>query len=206
MGRKWVAAVDSTRPWGAPELHRRLAYPPPATTRRRPSSELRLPVRCAERSSQQSGHFFLNVDDDFRLAQFFPQLLILAQQLLVLITERAALGLGAAFLWRQGVQDACGALVPPCRQMRGVQALPAEQGADAARLIFGLIGLRQDALLVLARENAALRFGDDLGVWAADHRGRSGLAALGLTTALSGQVRRAGLRVLHPEYPSRPAL
>src|SRR5450755_710572 len=33
MDRKWVAAVDSTRPWGDQELHRRPACPPPATTR-----------------------------------------------------------------------------------------------------------------------------------------------------------------------------
>jgi hypothetical protein len=40
----------------------------------------------------------LNVDDDFRFAQFFPQVLILALQFLILIVERAALGLGATFL------------------------------------------------------------------------------------------------------------
>jgi hypothetical protein len=128
----------------------------------------------------------LNVDDDFRFAQFFPEVLILALQLLVLIVERAALGLGATFLWGQGLQDSCRALVPPSRQMRGVQALPPEQGADAARLIFGLIGLGQDALLVLACEDAALRFGDDLGVWAPSADcGRSGLASLGLITVCS---------------------
>jgi hypothetical protein len=39
-----------------------------------------------------------NVDDDFRFAQFFPQALILALQFLILIVERAALGLGATLL------------------------------------------------------------------------------------------------------------
>jgi hypothetical protein len=129
----------------------------------------------------------LNVDNDFCFAQFFPEVLILALQFLVLVVERAALGLGTAFLWRQGLQDSRGALVAPRRQMRRVQAFPSEQGADAAKFIFGLIGLGQDALLVLAREDAALRFGDDLGIWAANaDRGGSGLASLGLTTALYG--------------------
>jgi hypothetical protein len=78
--------------------------------------------------------------------------------------------------------------------MRGVQVFPPEQGADAARLFFGLIGFLQDALLVLAREDAALGFGDDLGIRVADaDRGRSGLASLGLTTALYSQGRRVCL-------------
>ncbi len=114
-------------------------------------------LTVAARTTQQRNHSSLKIDDDFCFAQFFPEVLILALQLLVLIVERAALGLGAAFLWRQGMQDSRGALVPPGRQMRRVQAFPPEQGADAAKLIFGLIGLGQDALLVLACENTALR-------------------------------------------------
>ena len=109
----------------------------------------------------------MNVDDDFRFTQFFPEVLILALQLLVLIVERAALGLGASFLWRQGLQDSRSALVSPRRQVRGVQAFPPEQGSDGSGLLFGLIGLGQDSLLVLAREDAALRSGDDLGIWMA---------------------------------------
>jgi len=168
---------------------------------------LRLPVRRAERTSQQGGHFFLNIDDDFCFAQFFPEVLILALQFLVLIVERAAFGFGATFLWRQGLQDSRGALVTPRRQMRRVQAFPPEQGADASGFIFGLIGRRQDALLVFAGEDAALGFGDDLGIWVAKaDRGRSGLASLGLTTALCIRGRRVYLRVLHAEFPSRPAL
>ena len=147
-----------------------------------------LPVRRAERTSQQSGHFFLNVDNDLCFAQFFPEVLILALQLLVLVVERAALGLGAAFLWRQRQQDSRGAFVSPRRQMGRVQAFPSEQGANAAKFIFDLIGLGQDALLVLACENAPLRFGDDLGIWAANvDGGGSRLALLGLITALYGQ-------------------
>src|SRR6185312_10919248 len=207
MGRKWVAAVDSTRPWGGQELHRRLACPPPATTRRRPPSEFRLPVRHAERTPQQSGHFFLNVDDDFRFAQFFPEVLILALQPLVLINQRAALGLGASLLRCQGLQNPRGALLPPRRQVRRVQAFPSEQGADAARLRFGLIRLGQDVLLVLAREDAALRFGNDFRIWASHaDRGWPDLASLGLTTALYDQRRRVCLRFPHAEFPSRPAL
>jgi hypothetical protein len=73
----------------------------------------------------------LNVDDDFRFTQFFAEVLVLATQLLVLIAEGTALGLGAALLWRQGMQDSSGSFLPPGHQVRGVQAPPPEQGANA---------------------------------------------------------------------------
>src|ERR1039457_1356337 len=206
MDRRWAAAAGRTMTWGGQELHKRLACRPPGTTRRRPPSELRLPVRSAERTPQQSSHFFLNVDDDFCFTQFFAEMLILATQLLVFFVERAAPGLGAALLWCQGVQDPRGALVPPRHQVRGVQAFPPKQGADTTGLLFGLIGLGQDTLLVLAREDAAFRSGDNLRVGVAgDDRSRRCLAALGIS-ALRGQGRRVCLRVLHAEFPSRPAL
>jgi hypothetical protein len=68
----------------------------------------------------------LNVDDDFRLTQFFAEVLILATQLLVLFVEGAALGLGATLLWCQGMQDSGGSFLPPRHQVRGVQTLPPE--------------------------------------------------------------------------------
>ncbi len=109
----------------------------------------------------------MNVDDDFRFTQFFAEVLILATQLLVFFVQGAALGLGATLLWCQGMQDSRGTLVPPRHQVRGVQALTPEQGTDATRLLFGLIGFGQDSLLVLGCEDAAPGSGDDLGVGAA---------------------------------------
>jgi hypothetical protein len=46
--------------------------------------------------------------------------------------------------------------------------LPPEQRADTTGLAFGLNGLGQDTLLVLALEDAALRYGDELGIGAAE--------------------------------------
>jgi len=106
----------------------------------------------------------LNVDDDFRFTQFFTEMLILATQLLVLFVEGRALALGTTLLWSQRVQDPCGTLMPPRRQMRGVQALAPQQGANAAGLPFSLVGFGKDRLLVLASEDATLRSGYDLGV------------------------------------------
>src|SRR5260370_12333639 len=53
------------------------------------------------------------------------------------------------------MQDSRGTLVPSRHQVRGVQALTPEQGTDATRLLFGLIGFGQDSLLVLGCEDAA---------------------------------------------------
>src|ERR1035441_5197976 len=77
--------------------------------------------------------------------------------------------------------------------------------------LFGPIGLSQDSLLVLRREDPALGNGDDLRVGAvgdpliAGGRAAFVLASLGLT-ALYGQDRRGCLRVLHAACRSRPAL
>src|ERR1039457_5687921 len=130
---------------------------------------------------------FLNVDDDFRFTQFFTEVLVLATQLLVLIAEGTALGLGAALLWSQGMHDSGGAFLPPGHQVRGVQALPPEQGADATGLLFGLIGLSQNPLFVPGRKASALGAGDDFGVGTvgdpliAGGRAAFVLAPLGLT-------------------------
>jgi hypothetical protein len=64
------------------------------------------------------------------------------------------------------VQNSRGTLVPPGHQVRGIQTLPPEQGADATGLLFGLIGLGQDTLLLLAGKDAALGSGHDLGMGA----------------------------------------
>src|ERR1035441_6844644 len=117
----------------------------------------------------------------------------------------------STLLWCQGMQDSGGSFLPPGHQVRGVQALPPEQGTDAPGRLFGLIGLGQDPLLVLRREDPALGNGDDLRVGAVSDpslaAGRAAfvLASLGLT-ALYGQGRRECLPVLHAEFPSRPAL
>src|ERR1039458_7770009 len=113
MDRRGAAAGDSKTPWGVQERHTPLGRRPPGTTRSWRPLEFRLPLRRADRTPQQSSHFFLNVDDDFRFTQFFTEVLVLATQLLVLIAEGTALGLGAALLWSQGMQDSGGAFLPP---------------------------------------------------------------------------------------------
>src|SRR5260370_22737533 len=89
------------------------------------------------------------------LRSSIAEVLILATQLLVFFVQGAALGLGATLQWCQGMQDSRGTLVPPRHQLRGVQALTPEQGTDATRLLFRLIGFGQDSLLVLGCEDAA---------------------------------------------------
>jgi hypothetical protein len=106
----------------------------------------------------------LNLNDNFGFAQLFTEVLVFAAQFLILFIERVTLGLGTPLLGRQGMQDAGGALLSPGHQVRGVQALAAEQGAQGSRLLFRLIGFSQDALLVLSRKNPAFGFGDDLGI------------------------------------------
>src|SRR5271169_6605639 len=197
MDRRWAAAAGRKRPWEGQELHRQLGRRPPGTTPRRPPSELRLPVHGAERTPQQSSHFFWNVDDDFGFTQLFAKVLILAAQLLVLFVEGAPLGLGATLLWCQCMQDSHGALVPPRHQVRGVQALTPEQGADATSLLLGLIGLGQDTLFVLTREDASLGSGDDLGV---------GAVSGSLVGDQGGRECLRCLRCSHAVFPSRPAL
>src|ERR1035441_5443817 len=211
MDRRGAAAGDSKTPWGVQERHTPLGRRPPGTTRSWRPSEFRLPLRRADRTPQQSSHFFFNVDDDFRFTTIFTKGRGLATQLLVPIAEGSALGLGAALLWSQGMQDSGGAFLPPGRQVRGVQALPPEQGADATGLLFGLIGLSQNPLFVPGRKASALGAGDDFGVGTvgdpliAGGRAAFVLAPLGLP-ALYRQGRRGCLRILHAEFPSRPAL
>ena len=86
------------------------------------------------------------------------------------------------------MQDSRGTLVPPRHQVRGVQALTPEQGTDATRLLFGLIGFGQDSLLVLGCEDAAPGSSDDLGVRAAS----TGL--VGTDPGGSASLRSASLR------------
>src|ERR1019366_5597535 len=131
MDRRGAAAGDSKTPWGVQERHTPLGRRPPGTTRSWRPSEFLLPLRRADRTPQQSSHFFLNVDDDFRFTQFFAEVLVLAKQFLIFFVEGVALGLGATLLWSQGMQDSGGPFLSPRHQVRGVQALTPEQGTDA---------------------------------------------------------------------------
>jgi len=115
----------------------------------------------------------LNLNDNLGFAQLFREVLVFAAQLLILCIERMALGLAPPLLRRQGLQDAGGALLSPGHQVRGVQVLAAQQGAQGSRPLFRLIGFSQDTLLALGRKHPTLGFGHDLGI------GASGVAGWG---------------------------
>ena len=70
-------------------------------------------VRFWNRTAQQRRHFFLDVDDDVGLAQFFRQTGILALQLQIFLFQWIALGLGPSLLRSQRFQDAVGPLTSP---------------------------------------------------------------------------------------------
>jgi hypothetical protein len=63
-------------------------------------------------------------------------------------------------------------LLAPRHQVGGVAALTPQQGADATRLLLGLIGLGGHTLLILGREDASLGSGDDFGVGALNRGGQ----------------------------------
>jgi hypothetical protein len=73
------------------------------------------------------------VVDVLGLAQLLAQACVVMPQLLELGLLRGTLGLGSAFA-RQRLQRTFEPLPPPVRQVRRVQALSSQQGADLARL------------------------------------------------------------------------
>jgi hypothetical protein len=120
--------------------------------------------RSPDRTAQQRGHFFLNIDHDLGFTQFLGEALGLAAQLLVFFSDGIALGLGAALLRRQRLENASFVpLAAPGRQQRRIQAFAAKDRADTAGAL-GLVGLGQDALFVFGGEAAALGLRHDLGI------------------------------------------
>jgi len=98
----------------------------------------------------------LDIDDGLSLRQALAQLRVLLLQFTDARVPRCRrLGLGSALVRRQRRQGAGLALAPPGGQVRGVQPLAAQQGADLAGL--AAVGLLKDAQLVLGAEVTALR-------------------------------------------------
>src|SRR5664280_2951370 len=125
-----------------PDAADRRKHAPPPGNRRRPRSQrwgrdgrprpsgLLLGVRLRQRPSQQSAHFFLNIDDNRGFTQFLRQALVLPAELLDFLFLRGALGLGAALGRGQALENAGLPFATPSDQMRGVEALAAQQRAD----------------------------------------------------------------------------
>src|ERR1019366_81034 len=79
-------------------------------------------LRLRERTAQQHGHFFLNIDYDLCFAQPIGKPLVVAAQFLILTGQRTRFLLRPALLRRQTVEDSLGPLSPPLRQMRRVES------------------------------------------------------------------------------------
>ena len=78
------------------------------------------------RPSQQSAHFFLNINDDLGFTQLLGQALVVLAELLVVFFLRVAFGLGAALVRGQALEDAGLPLATPCDQVRGVKIFTAQ--------------------------------------------------------------------------------
>ena len=76
--------------------------------------------------------FFLDINDDVGLAQFFRQSEILATQLLHFNCDGIAFHFAAPALGGQALPDTGGPFPPPTHKRRGIQPFAPEQGADAA--------------------------------------------------------------------------
>ena len=107
---------------------------------------------------------FLNLDDDFSLAQSFGQARTLTQKLLILLLQQAALRLRSAFLWSQSLEDSVGPLPSPGCQQRRAQASSTEEGTDATGCARSGFGFLQDAQFVFRGEGMSLRFSDHFGI------------------------------------------
>ena len=115
----------------------------------------------------------MDLDNGLGLLQANSQALILAPQPGVLF--RLRIHLGSTLLWSQRSKHTALALQAPLVQMRRVEPLAPQQGADLATTSAG-IGLGQDAQLVLGAESAALGLRYDFRV--SLHRRRSGRSVL----------------------------
>ena len=137
--------------------------------------------------TQQLGHFFLNVNDDVGLLQFFLQTLIVPAQLFVFGCQRIPLRLRTSFL-RKGLAHGAIALFAPAVQSRGIDPFSSQNGADTAAIYQGTIRLFQNPPFLLSGKDPPLRFGWNFGIGRTDYE------------------RNCNLGFAHNVSPCRPAL
>ena len=107
----------------------------------------------------------MNIYNDLGFAQLLGQVLVFPEEFLQLFFLRTPLGLGAALVRGQALENTGQALPAPGDEVRGVKPFTALQGSDGARLSGSGIGLSQNPQFVLRREGAALGVNDYLRVW-----------------------------------------
>jgi len=99
----------------------------------------------------------LDVDDGFRAGQALLEAGVVLLQAGQFGGQRVGFGGFPAAFGRGETADSAGlALAAPIGEVRGVEALPAQDGADAAG-VGGTVDLGEDAQLVLCGEGAAAR-------------------------------------------------
>src|SRR5271157_928346 len=135
-----------------PGFGRPLPCPPAVRVPRWPSWHPLVAVGWRQGNPQDLGEFFLNLDDRLGLAELFRQPLSFPLEPLV-FGDQGSVGVGfpATTLGGQTGQRSCLALLPPGAQVRRVQPLAAQQGAELAGL-GAAIGLAKNATLVLGGE------------------------------------------------------
>src|SRR5450631_661644 len=176
--------------WGGPALGRLAAYGDttwPAAYRghdrrqldqrfcpdpERRSSVLLVDLDVRNRVAQQRSHFFLNLDDQLGVLQLLGQTGNCGFLLAVLPDQRTDNNFGAALLGRQSVELALLSLPSPGAQVRGVQALPPQQGTHSADILDG-IGLVKDRQLILGSETTTTRASDHFRIGSHGPGGRS---------------------------------
>src|ERR1035437_6971357 len=158
-----AACADTAKPAahlgrGRQQLSRR-CHPTPE----RRSSVLLVDLDVRNRVAQQRSHFFLNFDDQLGVLQLFGQAGNNGFLLAVLLDQRTNNHFGAALLGREGVDLSLLLLPPPGSQVRGVEALAAQQGTHRPTIL-SRIGLVDDRTLVLGGKAPPTRFGDHFGI------------------------------------------
>src|ERR1035437_3700286 len=151
-----AACADTAKPAahlgrGRQQLSRR-CHPTPE----RRSSVLLVDLDVRNRVAQQRSHFFLNFDDQLGVLQLLGQTGNDGFLLAVLLDQWTDNYLGAALLGSKGVELSLFSLPSPGAQMRGVEALAAQQGAHRADILGG-IGLVKNRALILGAETATMR-------------------------------------------------
>src|SRR5664279_3369357 len=163
-GAERLAAYGDTTWHEAHRGHdRRLLDQRSRPTPERRSSVLLVDLDVRNRVAQQRSHFFLNFDDQLGVLQLIGQAGNNGFLLAVLLDQRTNNHFGAALLGREGVDLSLLLLPPPGRQVRGVEALAAQQGTHCPTIL-SRIGLVDDRTLVLGGKAQPTRFGDHFGI------------------------------------------